>query len=67
VGANGFDIGSQFEDAPIGEFLAVPNLHQGEFTLGCGVDKHGSDDERTEVVSFSGFVDADAFNRVAAM
>jgi hypothetical protein len=62
VWANSLDVGSHFENAPVGDFFAISDLHERELALCRGVDKDGGDDERTEVVAFPGFVDADALN-----
>lgn len=67
VRANGLDVGGHLKNPPIRNVLAVPDLHEPEFPLGRAVDKDGGDDEGAEVITLPGFVDADAFNRVAVV
>ena len=62
VRADRANIRGHFEDAAVGDFLAVSYLHEAEFALRRRVDKDGSDDQGTEVISLAGFVDADAFD-----
>ena len=43
-------------------FSAIPDLHEGQLALCGGVDEDGGDDQRAEIVSLAGFIDADAFD-----
>ena len=55
------NVGGHVEDTAVGDFLAVPDLHEGQFTL-CGrVDEDGGDDQGAKIVSFAGLIDADSF------
>ena len=62
VGANYPDVGSHFENTPVGDFLAVPNVHKGQFTLRRGVDEDGGDDQGTKIVSLAGLIDTDSLH-----
>ena len=62
VGANHPDVGCHFENTAVRDFLAVPDIHEGQFTLCGGVDEDGGDDQRAKVVSLAGFVDADSLH-----
>ena len=61
VRTNHPDVGCHVENTAVGDFLAVPDLHEGQLSLRGGVDEDGGDDQRTKIVSFAGFIDADAF------
>ena len=61
VGANHPDVGRHLKNAAVGDFLAVPDIQEGQIALCAGVDEDSGDDQRTKIVSFAGFIDADAF------
>jgi len=62
VRANHPDVGCHFENTAVGNFLAVSDIHEGQFTLCGGVDEDGGDDQRTKIVSLAGFIDPDSLH-----
>ncbi len=50
----------EFENTTVGDFLAIPNLHQPEISLRGGVHEDRCDNEGTKVVALTGFVDTDS-------
>ncbi len=59
---DGFYIRGHFQNASIGDLLAVADLHQFEFPLRGGIHKDGRDDERAEIITLARFIDADTFD-----
>src|SRR5207253_10205599 len=63
VGTYHPDVGCYVEYTAVGDFLAVPDLHEGQLSLRGGVDEDGGDDQRTKIVYLARFIDADELGR----
>ena len=60
--ANHPDVRRHVENAAVGNFLAVPHLHESQFILCRRIDKDGGDDQGTKIVPFAGLINTDSLN-----